>query len=123
MLTGFEDEGEAHLNAYEASYNQPGFYVDLNEVFHIGPRMGVLEREDMDTELSEETPEDCNRTNQPPGRSGLPPPPLVPRRLHRAQPKIFPIFHVCPPRAKTFCRGYKIVPGQAPPQGPAQDLP
>ena len=37
-LVGFEEKDEAHLEAYKASYNQLGSYVDLNEVHHTGRR-------------------------------------------------------------------------------------
>ena len=53
LLVGFQEEGEAHLEVYETSRNQPGSYVDLNDVLHMGPSTVELGTEDMETELSE----------------------------------------------------------------------
>ena len=63
-LAGFEEVGEGQgYETPEAGYNQPGSYVDQNNVFHVEPRTGVLEREGTDAELSEGAQEDHDNPN------------------------------------------------------------
>ena len=47
----------------EAGYNQPGSYVNLIDVIHMGPETGVLDKEDTDAELSEGAQEDHHSLN------------------------------------------------------------
>ena len=71
-LVGFEEKDEAHLEAYEASHNQPGPYVDLESVLHGGPRTGVLGEKEAEAELLEGAQEDHN-PDEPPHNPDEPP--------------------------------------------------
>ena len=62
-LIGREEEGEARLDAHQADYNQLGSYVNLDDVIHVGPGSGVLEKEDTEPELSEGAQEDHHGPN------------------------------------------------------------